>query len=64
MRYKELKGKCKEYIEKELCLGCERLAFEDFEGDDNCTYIKEREIFEDNYKHWRINEAVNGKQKD
>lgn len=23
--YKELKGKCKEYIDKELCLGCERL---------------------------------------
>lgn len=61
MKYKNLKGKCKEYIEKELCLGCERLAFEDFEGDDDCLYIKEREQFEYNYNHWRIDETAHGK---
>ena len=55
MKYKPLKGKCKEYIEKGLCLGCERLAIENFEGDDNCVYIKEREQYEENYRSWRIN---------
>ena len=48
---KELKGKCKEYLEKGLCLGCERLAMPEFIGDDNCKYIKEREA----YENWRIN---------
>ncbi len=43
---RKLQGKCKEYIEKELCLGCERLAYPDFTGDDNCPYIKEREELE------------------
>lgn len=42
----KLKGKCKEYIENELCLGCERLAIPTFTGDDNCPYIKEREELE------------------
>lgn len=55
MKYKPLKGKCKEYIENGLCLGCERLAIENFEGDDNCVYIKEREQYEENYRSWRIN---------
>lgn len=48
---KELKGKCKEYINKGLCLGCERLAYNDFIGDDNCKHIKEREA----YESWKIN---------
>ena len=48
--YKELKGKCKEYIDKELCLGCERLAYPNFTGDDNCRVIKEREAYEKRYK--------------
>lgn len=53
--YKELKGKCKEYIDKELCLGCERLAYPEFTGDDNCRVIKEREAYEKRYcKDWRI----------
>lgn len=52
---KKLKGKCKKYIETEKCLGCERLAYPEFEGDDNCPYIKEREQLEENYKNWRIN---------
>ena len=42
----ELKGKCKKYMDEELCLGCERLAYKDFTGDDNCPYIKEREELE------------------
>ena len=42
----ELKGKCKKYMDEELCLGCERLACKDFTGDDNCPYIKEREELE------------------
>ena len=37
----ELKGKCKEFIEKEICLGCNRLELPYFTGDDNCKYIKE-----------------------
>ena len=52
---KKITGKCKEYIEKGLCFGCNRLELEDFEGDDNCIYIKERETYEENYKNWRIN---------
>ena len=47
---KELKGKCKEYLDKGLCLGCERLAYDDFTGDDNCYVIKERE----KYESWRL----------
>lgn len=47
---RELKGKCKEYLEKGLCLGCERLAIPEFTGDDNCKYIKERE----DYENWRL----------
>lgn len=43
---KELKGKCKEYQDQKLCFGCEQLAYPDFEGDDNCPYIKEREELE------------------
>lgn len=46
----KLKGECKEYLEKGLCLGCERLAYEDFTGDDDCIYIKERE----DYENWKI----------
>lgn len=52
--YKNLKGKCKEYIEQEKCLGCERLSYPEFEGNDNCPYIKEREQLENNYQNWRI----------
>jgi len=37
----ELKGKCKEFIEKGICLGCNRLELPYFTGDDNCKYIKE-----------------------
>lgn len=40
---KPLKGKCKEFLEKGYCLGCMQLALDDFEGDDDCIYIKERE---------------------
>lgn len=48
---KQLQGKCKEYLEKGLCLGCERLANPNFQGDDKCIYIKERE----DYENWKIN---------
>ena len=51
---RELKGKCKEYIEQGKCLGCMQLENADFTGDDNCIYIKEREQLEENYKNWRI----------
>lgn len=53
MKYKELTGKCKEYIEKGMCLGCERLAYPEFRGDDSCYVIKEREEYEKR-KEWRI----------
>lgn len=54
MKYPPLKGKCKEYIEQGLCLGCERLAYFDFTGDDNCSVIKEREEYEEKARNWRI----------
>lgn len=54
MKYPELKGKCKEYIEKGLCLGCTRLEIPEFTGDDNCPVIKEREQYEENYRKWRV----------
>ena len=38
--YKELKGKCKEYIDKELCLGCNRLELQEFKGLKNCKYAE------------------------
>ena len=47
---KQLQGKCKEYLDQGLCLGCERLALPNFTGDDNCIYIKERE----EYENWNI----------
>ena len=47
---KELKGKCGYYFYKGLCLGCMQLALKEFEGDDDCPYIKERE----DYESWRI----------
>lgn len=45
---RKLKGKCAYYLKKQYCLGCERLAYKDFEGDDNCPYILEREELERN----------------
>ena len=53
MKYPELQGKCKEYIEKCLCLGCTRLEIPSFIGDDSCYVIKEREEYEKR-KEWRI----------
>jgi hypothetical protein len=52
---RKLQGKCKEYIENELCLGCERLAIPTFTGDDNCPYIKEREELENWIRKTRRN---------
>ena len=43
--YKELKEPCKSLIEKEKCLGCERLADPNFTGDKNCKYAKEKEWY-------------------
>lgn len=54
MKYQTLKGKCKEYIKKGLCLGCTRLEMPNFTGDDNCKHIKEREELENRYRDWRI----------
>ena len=54
MTYQALKGKCKEYIEKGLCFGCMRCELPEFEGDDNCIYIKEREAYEQRHEDWRI----------
>ena len=53
MKYPSLKGKCKEYISKGLCLGCERLAYPNFTGNDNCYVIKEREEYEKRHRDWR-----------
>ncbi len=53
-KYSSLKGKCKEYIEKQKCLGCERLSYPNFEGDDNCPIIMWQEEFEKKYRDWRI----------
>lgn len=38
--YKELKNPCKEMLEKGLCLGCNRLENFEFEGDENCEYVR------------------------
>lgn len=40
--YKELKGICKVAIEKGLCLGCNRLELESFEGVNECKYMISR----------------------
>ena len=40
MKYKELKDPCKTLIEKELCLGCNKLELPDFQGDIKCTHAK------------------------
>ena len=42
MKYKKLKGICKVAIETGMCLGCNRLALESFEGVDECKYITQR----------------------
>lgn len=52
--YKELRKKCKEYIEAEKCLGCNQLELDNFEGNDNCPYIEQQERFKENYYNWRI----------
>lgn len=41
MSYKELKSPCKEMLEKNLCLGCSKLELENFEGDENCRYVRD-----------------------
>ena len=41
MTYKELKSPCKEMLEKNLCLGCSKLELENFEGDENCRYVRD-----------------------
>lgn len=41
MKYKELKDPCKTLIEKELCLGCNKLELPEFEADINCKYAIE-----------------------
>ena len=55
---RELKGKCKEYIEQGKCLGCMQLENADFTGDDNCYVIKEREQLEKNYAQTKIDEII------
>ena len=42
MKYKELKGICKEAIENRMCLGCSKLELETFEGVYECKYITKR----------------------
>ena len=46
MKYKELKDPCKTLIEKELCLGCNKLELSDFQGDINCKYAKKPTVQE------------------
>ena len=41
MGYKNLKNPCKELLEKGLCLGCNRLELDWFEGDKNCRYVRD-----------------------
>lgn len=38
--YKKLKNPCKEMLEKGLCLGCNKLELESFEGEENCVYVR------------------------
>jgi predicted Fe-S protein YdhL (DUF1289 family) len=42
MKYKKLKGICKVAIETGMCLGCNRLALESFEGVTECKYMPKR----------------------
>lgn len=37
---KELKNPCKELLEKGLCLGCNKLELDEFEGKENCIYAR------------------------
>jgi len=37
-----------------MCLGCNRLEDELFTGNDNCSFIKDREKKKKNYNNWRI----------
>lgn len=43
MKYKELKGICKEAIEKEWCLGCVGLVENDWKEPEQCLYISKKE---------------------
>lgn len=38
---KELRGICKKAIKEGLCLGCNKLELEEFEGQEHCKYIRE-----------------------
>lgn len=40
--YKELKGICKEAIQKQWCLGCSKMELESFGGVNQCKYISKR----------------------
>lgn len=43
MKYKELKNPCKKLIEKNLCLGCNKLEDPDFTGDKECIYANKED---------------------
>lgn len=60
--YPPLNGKCKEYIEKEKCLGCNRLELLTFTGDDNCKWIRECEGIQEEKQGWKIegNKTIEG----
>lgn len=40
--YKDLKEPCKTMIEKELCLGCNKLENPEFISNPDCEYIKNK----------------------
>lgn len=55
MKYKSLKGICKEAIENNMCLGCTRLELETFEGVQECNYItRDKNGSKSNYEQIRI----------
>lgn len=43
-KYPPLQGKCKERLDKEICLGCNRLELYDFIGDDDCPEFADKQI--------------------
>ena len=55
MKYKDLKGICKEAISNNICLGCTRLELETFEGVQECNYItRDKNGLKSNYEQIRI----------
>jgi len=43
-KYPPIVGKCKERLDNETCLGCNRLELYEFTGDDDCPLFRDEQI--------------------